>query len=144
LPLQELVNRVIRLLLRTPMISRIVGKRLVTLYVVGRKSGRRFAVPVAYSPHNGNMLVGTQFGWAQNLRTGEAIEIRLAGERRSADVEVLADEASAVDYFGMMASDNHGFAKFNKIGLDQRGNPRSDDLHLAWAAGARIVVLTPR
>jgi hypothetical protein len=44
----------------------------------------------------------------------------------------------------MMARDNHQFANFNKIGLDQNGEPRPDDLHLAWAAGARVVVLTPR
>jgi hypothetical protein len=44
----------------------------------------------------------------------------------------------------MMARDNHQFAKFNKIGLDQNGEPRPDDLHRAWAAGARVVLLTPR
>jgi len=43
-----------------------------------------------------------------------------------------------------MARDNHQFAKFNKIGFDRNGEPRLDDLHLAWGAGARIAVLTPR
>jgi len=43
-----------------------------------------------------------------------------------------------------MAPDNHQFAAFNRIGLDQRGNPRPGDLHLAWAAGARAALLTPR
>ena len=44
----------------------------------------------------------------------------------------------------MMARDNHQFAKFNKIGLDQRGDPRPDDLHLAWIAGTRVALLAPR
>ena len=43
-----------------------------------------------------------------------------------------------------MARDNHSFAKFNKIGLDQDGNPDPDDLQLAWAAGARAFQLTLR
>lgn len=144
MPLQGLVNRLIRGLLRTPLLGRLVGKRLITVYVVGRKSGRRYAVPVAYVRHGGTLLVGTQFGWARNLQTGAQVEIRLLGKRRSADVRVLTDEAGVVEHFGMMAHDNHQFAKFNKIGLDEHGEPHADDLHLAWAAGARVVLLTPR
>ncbi len=144
LRLQGLVNLVIRGLLRVPLLSRVVGKRLVTVYVVGRKSGRHYAIPVAYTRHNGTLLVGTQFAWAGNLRTGEAVQIRLAGKRRSADVQVLTDEAGVVEHFAMMARANHQFAKFNKIGLDERGDPHPDDLRLAWAAGARAVLLTPQ
>jgi hypothetical protein len=144
LPLQRLVNRVIRGLLRTPLLCRLVGKRLITVYLVGRKSGRHYAVPVAYTRRNGTLLVGTQFAWARNLRTGEPVHIRLAGRRRPADVQVVADETGVVEHFGLMARDNHQFARFNKIGLDQRGRPHPRDLHLAWAAGARVALLTPR
>jgi hypothetical protein len=144
LALQGLVNRVIRGLLRTPLLCRLVGKRLITVYVVGRKSGRRYAVPVAYTRRNGTLLIGTPFAWARNLRTGEPVQIRLTGRRRPADVQVLTDETGVVEHYALMARDNHQFARFNKIGLDERGNPRPGDLHLAWAAGARVAVLTPR
>lgn len=144
LPLQPLVNRLIRGLVRTPLLCRLVGKRLITVYLVGRKSGRRYAVPVAYTRRDGSLLVGTQFVWVRNLRTGEPVYIRLAGKRRPADVRVVADETGVVEYFALMARDNHAFARFNKIGLDERGDPRREDLHLAWAAGARVAVLTPR
>jgi deazaflavin-dependent oxidoreductase (nitroreductase family) len=144
LPLQRLVNRMIRVLLRTPVVCRLAGRRLITVYVVGRKSGRRYAVPVAYTRRDGTLLVGTEFAWVRNLRTGEPVDIRLAGKRRPADVRVVADEAGVVELFGLMARDNHAFARFNKIGLDQRGDPRNEDLHLAWAAGARVALLTPR
>jgi deazaflavin-dependent oxidoreductase (nitroreductase family) len=144
LPLQGLVNLLIRGLLRAPLLCRVVGKRLITLYVVGRKSGRRYSLPVAYTRHNGTLVVGTPFSWVRNLHTGEPVQIRLLGKRRSADVQVLTDEAGVVENFAMMARDNHQFAKFNKIGLDERGEPRPDDLHLAWAGGARVVRLTPR
>lgn len=143
LAVQGFVNRIIRGLLRTPLLSQLIGSRLVTLYVVGRKSGRHYAVPVAYTRHEGDLLVGTPFGWGRNLRTGEAVEIRLKGRRRVADVQVLADEPGVVDAYAVMARDNHNFAKFNKIGLDSGGNPVPQDLHLAWAAGARAFRLTP-
>jgi deazaflavin-dependent oxidoreductase (nitroreductase family) len=141
---QGLVNRIVRGLLRTPVVSRLIGSRLVTVYVVGRKSGRHYAVPVAYTRHEGDLLVGTPFGWGRNLRTGEAVAIRLKGRRRLADVRVLTEERDVVDAYGVMARDNHQFARFNKIGFDQAGNPVPGDLHLAWAAGARAFRLTPR
>jgi hypothetical protein len=78
------------------------------------------------------------------VRAGEPVHIRLAGKRRSADVQVVADETGLVEHFASMARDNHQFARFNKIGLDQRGDPRPGDLHLAWAAGARVALLTAR
>jgi deazaflavin-dependent oxidoreductase (nitroreductase family) len=138
------VNRVVRGLLFAPLVCRLAGKRLITLYLVGRRSGRHLRVPVAYSRHNGTLLVGTQFSWVRNLCTGEPVQIRLLGKLRSADVQVLTDEIDVVEHLAMMARDNHQFAKFNRIGLDQRGEPRPDDLHLVWATGARVVRLTPR
>ena len=106
--------------------------------------GRRYAVPVAYTSYEGDLLIGTPFGWGRNLRTGEAVTIRLKGHCRPADVRVIADEQGVVDAYGVMARDNPNFAKFNKIGFDPGGNPVPADLHLAWAAGARAFRLTPR
>jgi deazaflavin-dependent oxidoreductase (nitroreductase family) len=143
LALQGLVNRAVRAMLRAPLVSRLAGRRLVTVYVVGRKSGRRYAVPVAYTRHEGCLLIGTPFGWGRNLRTGEAVAIRLKGRRRLADVRVLTEEHDVVDAYAVMARDNHNFARFNSIGLDPAGNPAPADLHLAWAAGARAFRLTP-
>jgi deazaflavin-dependent oxidoreductase (nitroreductase family) len=141
---QKLVNRIVRGLLRIPLLCRVAGKRLITIYVVGRKSGRRYAVPVAYARHDGILLVGTPFGWVRNLRTGEPVDIRLKGKRRAAGVEVIAEETGVVEAYEVLARDNHNFAKFNKIGIDGDGNPDPTDLHLAWSAGARAVRLTLR
>lgn len=141
---QDLVNRIVRGLLRTPLLSRLAGRRLVTLYITGRKSGRRYVLPVAYTRHEGDLLIGTPFGWGRNLRTGEPVTIRFKGRRRLADVLVLADEREVVDAYAVMARDNRAFAKFNDIGFDPAGNPVPADLRLAWAAGARAFRLTPR
>lgn len=142
--LQGAANSVMRGLLATPLLSRAIGKRLVTLYIVGRKSGQRYTIPVAYTRHDGDLLIGTPFKWGRNLRTGEPIEIRFMGRRRQADVTAYKDEAEVVRAYGMMCRDNHQFAKFNKVGLDGDGNPDPEDLHLAWMAGARAFRLTPR
>jgi hypothetical protein len=141
---QSFVNRIIRGMLRTPLLCRAAGSRLIIVYVVGRKSRRQYAIPVAYTVTDGVLLIGTPFGWARNLRTGEPVDILLKGKRRPADVEVFTDEHHVVEHFAVMARDNGQFAKFNKIGLDAAGNPSPEDLRLAWAAGARAIRLTPR
>jgi hypothetical protein len=144
LALQGLTNRVIRGLLRTPLLARAVGSRLVTLYIVGRKSGRRYTIPVAYTRDEGDLLIGTPFSWGRNLRTGEPVELRLKGRRRTADVRVYTVEADVTGAYATMCRDNKAFANFNKIGFDASGNPDPEDLHLAWMAGARAFRLTPR
>jgi len=141
---QGIANSIVRGLLRVPLLSRGVGKRLITLYVVGRKSGKHYAVPVAYTRHEGTLLIGTPFGWGRNLRTGVPVEVRFKGRRRVADVVVVTDEDAVVNDYAVMARDNRNFATFNKIGIDPNGDPDPTDLRLAWAAGARSFRLTLR
>ena len=142
--IQGFANSVMRGLLATPLLSQAVGKRLVTLYIVGRKSGRRYTIPVAYTRQGDDLLIGTPFKWGRNMRTGEPIEIRFKGRRRQADVVVYSGEAEVAAAYGTMCRDNRAFANFNKVGFDGAGNPNPEDLHLAWMAGARAFRLTPR
>ena len=142
--LQGLANAVVRGLLRTPLLCRLAGSKLITVYVVGRKTGRRYSVPVSYATSGEDLVIGTPFAWGRNLRTGEPVDIRLKGKRRSADVEAFTDEAGVTEHYAKMAHDNPPFARFNQIRLDQAGNPDPDDLRLAWEAGGRAFRLTPR
>lgn len=141
---QGAVNALMRGALRTPLLCRLAGKRLTELHVVGRSSQRRYRIPVAYLRDGDSLLIGTPFAWGRNLRTGEPITIRLKGRLRVADVEVITDERGVTEAYRLMARDNHNFASFNSIGFDPSGEPRSDDLRLAWAAGARAFRLAPR
>jgi len=144
LAMQGVANRLVRGLLRTALISRVMGNRLVILYIVGRKSGRRYNIPVAYTRHEGDLLIGTPFGWGRNLRTGEPAQLRLKGKLRTADVVVYSAEADVTGAYELMTRANKTFANFNKVGFDADGNPRPEDLHRAWADGARAFRLTPR
>jgi len=144
LAFQGVVNRVARTLLCVPLLSRAVRKKLIMLYVVGRRSGKLYTVPMAYLRYEGALLLGSGFAWGKNLRTGDAMEVRFMGKRRLADVRVLTDEAAVVEHYAVIARRNPGFARFNKIGFGEDGNPDPSDLHSAWAAGARVFLLTLR
>lgn len=142
--IQKPMNALIRTLLKTPGIASGIGKRLITLHIVGRKSGKHMDLPVAYTRHDDLILVGTPFAWGKNLRTGEPLEVTYKGKLRTADVEVAKDETDVVALLDVMCRDNHNFAKFNKVGLDAAGNPVPDDLRRAWEHGARVFKLTLR
>jgi deazaflavin-dependent oxidoreductase (nitroreductase family) len=142
--LQRMTNVVMRGLLSTPVISSGIGKRLITLHVVGRKSGKHYDVPVAYLDHEGAILIGTPFAWGKNLRTGEPLEVQYKGKRRTADVEVVKDETGVVALYDVICRGNHAFARFNKVRLDASGNPDPGDLRAAWENGGRVFKLTLR
>jgi hypothetical protein len=144
MPGQRVVNLLVRGLLRTPGLAPIVGGRLVTVYIVGRKSGRHYSVPVAYIADGNDLLIGTSFGWGRNLHTGEPVAIRLKGKRRWANVQVSTTEPEVVSAYAHMARVNHTFAKFSNIHVSKDGEPDRHDLHLTWAGGARAIRLTPQ
>ena len=138
------MNRVVRILLAVPLLSRVVGRWLLTLYVIGRKSGKRYTVPMAYVHHEGALLLGSGFPWAKNLRTGEPVELRYRGRRRVADVRVITDADGVAEYYAVIVRQNPDFARINKIRLDEDRTADPDDLRDAWAAGARVMRLTLR
>ena len=138
---QGVANRVVRTLLATPLVSRVVGQRLITVHVVGRKSGRRFSVPVAYTRHGDALLIGTPFAWGRNLRTGQPVEVRYRGRLAQAEVRVHTAEADVVRLYDAIVRDNRQFAGFNRIGFDATGAPNPADLHRAWTEGARVLEL---
>ena len=142
--LQNVSNAIVRGLLNTPGIAGGIGKRLITLYVVGRKSGKHYSIPVAYTEKDGAILIGTPFGWGKNLRTGEPLDVRFKGKRRTADVVVVRDETGVVALYDVICRANRQFASFNKVRIDASGDPDPSDLRGAWENGARVFKLTLR
>jgi deazaflavin-dependent oxidoreductase (nitroreductase family) len=144
LPMQGLVNAFTRAALSTPGVAKGIGRKLILLYVFGRKSGKRYAIPIAYMEHDGKVLIGTQFGWSRNLRTGDPIQVRYKGRLRSADVEVVENAERVADLYTLMCRDNHAFAKFHNIGFDAKGEPDPEAVRQAVRLGARAFLLTPQ
>jgi deazaflavin-dependent oxidoreductase (nitroreductase family) len=142
--MQGLANAFMRAALNTPGVAKGIGRRLILLYVFGRKSGKRYAIPIAYMEYGGKLLIGTQFGWSRNLRTGDPIQVRYKGRLRSVDVEVVQDEDRVAELYTLMCRDNHAFAKFHNIGFDAEGEPDPAAVRAAVRLGARAILLAPQ
>ncbi|MEC3956127.1 nitroreductase/quinone reductase family protein [Nocardia sp. CDC153] len=140
---QKQLNTVMRTLLKVPFLGPQVGKRLCVLHVVGRKSGKVYDIPVAYTRHDGDILIGTgKWAWVNNIRKGTPLAVSFGGPKRTADAEVLTDAESVVRLSEVIARDNKQWAKFNGVGLDAQGNPNKADAYQSWQKGTVIIRLT--
>ncbi|NNH69118.1 nitroreductase family deazaflavin-dependent oxidoreductase [Nocardia uniformis] len=141
---QNVVNTIVRGLLKVPGLSKGVGKRLLTLHVVGRKSGQVYDVPVAYTRHNGDLLIGTGMRpWVKNLRGKVPVKVSMGGAAKEMLADVLEDEKSVMVCYEVIAADNKANAKFNGIGFHSDGTPNKADIYQTWQQGGVIVRLTP-
>ena len=142
---QGALNIMMRGMLRTPGLSRVMGGMLLTFTLVGRKSGKIYRIPVAYTRHEGRLLVGTVGrAWVYNLIPGEPVTVLVRGKQRQADHRVFRDEENVVALYDVIARDNRTNAKYSGIGFDPDGSPNRADLHQTWRKGGIIIELTLR
>jgi F420H(2)-dependent quinone reductase len=92
-PLIDAVNPVIRAGLGSPL-HRLLDRGLLVLHVTGRRSGRRYHIPVGYVELGDRFLVVTQHGWRANLRSGGRAEATIRGSRVVVRAELDEDPDS--------------------------------------------------
>ncbi|WP_410872516.1 hypothetical protein [Nocardia sp. A7] len=142
---QARVNSVVRSLLKVPVLSGIVGKRLATLHVVGRRSGAVYDVPVAYTKHDDTLLIGTALRpWVKNLQGDGQMTLSRGRSPESFTATVYTEEKDVIDLFAVIARDNKQNAKFNGIGYLPDGEPSKADIYQTWQQGGVVIGLTPR
>src|SRR5215203_2789539 len=82
-------NVFVRPLLRSRFGARLHD--LALLEFTGRRSGRRYAVPVGYRELEGDGLILTTAAWRVNLRGGADVELTHAGQRHAMRAELIED-----------------------------------------------------
>ncbi len=77
------LNSMMTLMLKTPGLQRWIGKGVALLTYTGRRSGKRYTIPVSYA-RSGNQvtaLTKKTRSWWRNFADEPAVELRLAGKR---------------------------------------------------------------
>jgi deazaflavin-dependent oxidoreductase (nitroreductase family) len=99
--LQRLGNFFVVGLLRSPLHRLASGSVLLITYR-GRRSGRRFTIPVMYAEREGSLTIfvghPARKRWWRNLRGGAEVEVRLRGRRLREQAEVVEDGAARATY----------------------------------------------
>jgi hypothetical protein len=99
--LQRLGNLFVIGLLRS-LVHRLLSGSLLLIRYRGRRSCRRFTIPVMYAEREGTLtiLVGhpERKTWWRNLRNGAEVVVRLRGDRLRGQAVVANDAAGASAY----------------------------------------------
>jgi hypothetical protein len=96
--LLKAVNPILRVLLRTPIMGRARDQLMVVSFN-GRKSGRRYAIPLSAHRIDNNLYALTAAPWKWNFRDGATAEVLHNRKSTSMRGELITDRSVVADLF---------------------------------------------
>jgi hypothetical protein len=96
--LLRIVNPLLSALLRTPLAGP-AGKQLMVLSFTGRKTGRRFTLPVSAHLIDNDLYALTGAAWKQNFRGGAPAQVVYDGKTTAMHGELIRDRAVVSDLY---------------------------------------------
>jgi hypothetical protein len=93
-------NSIMRWAVTTPGIQAWVGQGVALLSFTGRRSGKRYSIPVSYQRDGEVVTVVTKRlrRWWHNFETPTEVELRLAGRTYAGKAEARTDPAEMLDF----------------------------------------------
>ncbi|MET0713430.1 MAG: hypothetical protein ABWY57_00835 [Mycetocola sp.] len=143
------MTRIANVMMR-PLLRSSAGKgihELALLCFEGRRSGRRYEVPVEYHELDGEPLILTASAWRRNLRGGADVELVHEGRRIPMRAELIEDpDRVARIYQALIERIGVANAKAIRIGLEVMGDrmPTREQIRGAIAGRRTVVRLRPR
>jgi hypothetical protein len=137
----KVINPIIGLLLRSPLHGPL-GERLLLLEYTGRRSGKRFRIPVAYVREGKKLLLATESRWKANFRGGAPVKVWLDGGRRPAFAELIDDAAETADALGRMVRAQPNFARIIGVAAGPDGAIAGADLARVRGEGFAAIRVT--
>jgi hypothetical protein len=87
-----IVNPAMMAVLRSPLHGLLSGSLMILIFE-GRKSGKRYQIPVGYMEEGGKLYLFSHAAWAKNFRDGAPVGVRLRGELRRGTARLTTDPA---------------------------------------------------
>lgn len=94
--LLRMVNPVIGRLLRTPLAGSL-RRQMMVINVTGRKSGRRYSIPVSAHQIDGTLYALTSAPWKSNFRDGAVAEVLHDGRLTAMRGELVTDPSTVAE-----------------------------------------------
>jgi deazaflavin-dependent oxidoreductase (nitroreductase family) len=134
-------NKAIAWILCTPM-HVLVSKDIMLLTVTGRKTGKRYPMPVSYA-RDGDLIIcstdRTRADWWKNLHGGATVTLRLCGKEVSGEAKVISEDRQAlIKGINTMLTQVPRDAKHYEVRLDENKKPLAEDVSRATAY--RIII----
>src|SRR5262249_9871311 len=110
----RVVNVPMRLVLGLPA-STPLGKRLMLVYLTGRKTGRHYRQPISYVRDGETLLTPGGGRWKLNLVEGQPTHVRLRGRDIALRPELVRDPVEVDRLLGVMSAKNPMVGRFVPI-----------------------------
>ena len=97
-PILRLLNPLVAMLLRSPLHGLMSGD-IMLITVTGRRSGRRYTMPVSYLRDGERVRCFTarETAWWRNLRGGAEVTLHVAGKERLGRAEAITDDSERIE-----------------------------------------------
>ncbi len=131
------------MLLRSPLHGLASG-RIMLLTVTGRRSGRRFTIPVSYLRNEGDFLCFTSGKWCpwwKNLRGGAPVAAWARGRRLAGSARAETGGDTVPRALGAFLAEFPATAGRYGVGLDAGGRPLARDVEAAVRDGSAVMVV---
>ena len=92
------VNPILRYLLRTP-VAGTARQQMMVVSFTGRKTGRRYSIPVSAHQIDNALYAMTPAPWKHNFRDGAAAEVLHNGKTTRMRGELIQDRAVTADLY---------------------------------------------
>jgi hypothetical protein len=120
--LRTVVNPALRFLLRTPVLGGI-GEQIMVVSFNGRKTGRRYSVPVSAHRIDDQLYALVGAPWKRNFRDGADADVLLGGKTATMRGELIEDRPAVADLYHRSAESYGAKAAQRAMGMkfrDQR------------------------
>jgi deazaflavin-dependent oxidoreductase (nitroreductase family) len=125
IPPQRLINMInplVRRILASPLHGAL-DKSLLILHVTGRRTGRRYDIPVGYVNLGQQLVVITQHTWRANLRGQDHVEVTYRGHRQPMAARLDEDEQATASILHRIFEHVGTKAAQRQLGLKTDGKP---------------------
>ncbi len=136
--LARLGNAFPALILRSPLHGLMSG-RYAIIEFTGRKTGRRYATPIAYLRNGDRVLLSTDSRWHRNLVGGAPVGLRLGGRQVAGDATAAVDPEASAEIIRQLVDAIPSYARLAGLA---RTNGRVTDAAIANAVRAGRVGIT--
>ncbi|VAW32125.1 hypothetical protein MNBD_CHLOROFLEXI01-128 [hydrothermal vent metagenome] len=134
-------NKMMLWMLRSPLHG-IVSKDIMLITIAGRKSGKKYTLPVSYVREGNKVICSTDRAvrlWWRNLRGGANVTLWLRGKEVTGQATVIYDDPEAIAKgIETMLKYVPRDAKYYNVRLDGGKRPLAEDI--AQSAQHRVIV----
>lgn len=116
----RVINPVMKVLLKTPVLGPMRGQMMVVNFN-GRKSGRRYSIPLSAHRIDDALYAFTDAQWKVNFRDGATADVFLDGKTTSMRGELIREPATVGDVMHRCAESYGAKEAQRMMGLKFRG-----------------------